>query len=351
MIAFPAAASLIAFVCAIVVGLDAVKRPRPERAAWTIAFLLFALAAGAEVVGSLLGWNPALARIYYLAGAVLVVGFLALGELYLLLPGRMPAITPGLTLLVVAFAATAVWSAAIDPELLAIEGWDAIERGPALVAVAVMTNGLGTLVLVGGALYSAWRMRGTPALANRAWGCLLIALGAILIASGGTLTRFGFREYLYLAMAAGIAVIFAGVLLTRRPVPRTAAPALPQSGGAAPGFAPVRGELVPLPARATAERNAPGLEGVRFICTALLPMENYELARVCERWSASPVPTDILTRAQAKQVWALRRVLPDESKARFDRAPTGVQAQLAELYAEVWSHDPAGVPRQHERRA
>jgi hypothetical protein len=351
MIAFPAAASLIALVCAAVIGRDAVKRPRPERVVWTVAFLLFALAAGAEVVGSLLGWSPALARVYYLGGAVLVVGFLALGELYFLFPGRMPAIAPGLTLLVVAFAATVVWSAPLDTQLLAIEGWDAIERGPALVALAVSINALGTAVLVGGALYSAWRMRGNPALANRAWGCVLIALGAIVVASGGTLTRLGQREYLYLAMSAGIAIIFAGVLLTRRPAVRAAQPSLPVSGDVVVEAASPRGGLVPLPPRMPAERSAPGQEGVRFIATVLLPLADDALADACERWSASPVPADRLNRAQARQVWALRSVLPDESKARFDRAPMGIQAQLAELYAEVWSHDPGEATRHHERRA
>jgi hypothetical protein len=350
MIAFPAAASLIALVCAAVIGRDAVKRPRPERVVWTVAFLLFALAAGAEVAGSLLGWNPMLARVYYLAGAVLVVGFLALGELYLLFPGRMPAIAPGLTLLVVAFAATAVWSAPLDPQLLAIEGWDAIERGPALVALAVSINALGTAVLVGGALYSAWRMRGNPALANRAWGCVLIALGAIVVASGGTLTRLGQREYLYLAMSAGIAIIFAGVLLTRRPAVRAAQPALPAAGDVAEIASP-RGGLVPLPPRMPAERSAPGQEGVRFIASVLLPLADDALADACERWSASPVCADSLNRAQARQVWVLRSVLPEESKDRFDRLRMGVQAQLAELYAEVWSHDPGEAIRHHERRA
>ena len=351
MIALPAVASMIALVCAVVIGLDAIRRPRPERIVWAIAFLLFAVAAGAEVVGSLIGWSPTLARIYYLSGAVLVVGFLALGELYLLLPGRMPAIVPGLTLLVVAVAATAVWSAPIDSRLLAIEGWDAIARGPALVVLAVSINALGTVILVGGALLSAWRMRGNPGLANRTWGCVLIALGAILVASGGTLTRFGHREYLYLAMSAGIAVIFAGVLLTRRPVaiPSQLATADPGSSGAS--VSSPRREIVSLPARPMVDRTAHCEEGIRFIASVLLPLDERSLAEVCERWSASPMTSESLNRAQALRVWSVRLALPDESRPRFDLLPMRVQAQIAELYAEVWSRNPAEVTRHHERRA
>src|SRR5688572_26763161 len=106
MIAFPAVAALVALVCALFVGADAWRRPRPERIVWAVAFLVFGLSAASEVAGSLAGWTPMLARVYYLAGAVLVVGLLALGELYLLFQDRMPSVTPGVALLICALAAT-----------------------------------------------------------------------------------------------------------------------------------------------------------------------------------------------------------------------------------------------------
>ncbi|MGH9176455.1 MAG: hypothetical protein ACRD1H_18945, partial [Vicinamibacterales bacterium] len=37
------------------------------------------------------------------------------------------------------------------------------------------------------------------------------------VASGGTLTRLGSHQYLYVAMSLGIALIFTGYLTTRRP--------------------------------------------------------------------------------------------------------------------------------------
>ena len=343
MIAFPAAAALIALACAASVGRDALRSPRPERIAWTVAFLLFAVAAGAEVVGATLGWTPTLARVYYLAGAVLVVGFLALGELYLLFPERMPTLVPALALLVVALAATAVWSAPIDGALLSVVGWDAIERGPLLIALAVSINAGGAAVLIGGALHSAWRLRGNPNARQRAWGCLLIALGAVVVSLGGTLTRLGRQDYLYLAMALGIAVIFAGVVLTRRPISDA-------GRGMAAGLAVGRPGLVPLPARAAA-RAAGEDEGIHYIASALLPLDDEEMAAACRRWSATPVEGDTLNRTQARQVWTLRTRLPEESKNRFDTAPLPVQAQLGELYAEVWSAPAEPGQRRNERRA
>ena len=95
MIVFPAIAAIVALCCAMFVGWDALRRPRPERAIWTVAFLVFAIAAACEVVGAAVGWSSSWRELYYLTGAVLVVGILALGEVYLLLPDHVPAIVPG----------------------------------------------------------------------------------------------------------------------------------------------------------------------------------------------------------------------------------------------------------------
>ncbi|MFN8594533.1 MAG: hypothetical protein U0031_24030 [Thermomicrobiales bacterium] len=349
MIALPLFATIVALACAAYVGWDAMRRPRPERVVWSIAFLLFAIAAGAEVVGALAGWTPALARVYYLTGAVLVVGLLALGELYLLFPGRMPAITPGITLLVVAIAATAVWSAPVDPQLLDIKGWGAIERGPALVALAALINAGGTMILVGGALWSAWKMRGMPGLRARALGCLLIAVGAVMVAAGGTLTRFGHREYLYVAMAAGIGVIFGGVLLTRRPVRTSNREEVEPSASRSPGD--TRPSLVSLPVGRGGEPARSSPEGLAYIRNAVLPLDEPSLADLCRRWSATTIAGDALTREQARQVWALRVLLGEEDRPRLDRLPLTLQAQIAELYQAVWGTTGGAAPDRTGRSA
>src|SRR5581483_11190616 len=115
------------------IGRDAARRPKPDKIAWLIAFALFAVAAACEVAGSLAGWTPLLARVYYLAGAVLVVGYLALGELYLLAPRATRRFGPGVMLLLTALAVTVVLDAPIDAARLSADGWRALQRGPALV--------------------------------------------------------------------------------------------------------------------------------------------------------------------------------------------------------------------------
>jgi hypothetical protein len=330
VIAFPAFAALVAALCAASLVRDAIARPRPERITWAIAFIIFALAAGSEVVGATLGWSSMLARVYYLCGAVLVVGVLALGELYLLFPGKLPSVTAGLALLVAAVSATIVWSAPIDQQRLQTEGWHAIERGPALIAVAVALNAGGTAILAGGALFSAWAMRGKPDLRQRAAGCLLIAVGTLTVASGGTLTRLGRPEYLYLAMSAGIAIIFSGILLTRGGSSR-------QSGAQSPaGIGTASSRLVALPRRAERPVSATD-DGLAFLGQRLQEMDAAALATFCRQWSATPRESVELDRGDAERVWQLRLLLPPEQQAALDRLPLVTQAQLAELYFDVWS--------------
>ena len=358
MIAFPALSALISLICAGVIARDAVRRPRPDKVAWAIAFALFAIAAGAEVAGSgaLLGWSANLARVYYLAGAILVVGFLALGELYLLAPKRIAAVAPGSALLVTALAVTLVWAAPVETDRLADDGWDALERGPALIVLAASVNGLGTLVIVGGLGISAWRFWRRGIQRNRMIGCLLIAAGTLIVATGGTLTRFGQREYLYLAMSLGVAVIFTGYLWTRRPGAVSAAASVGAIGTAertavpsptlAPSLAaPTPAGIVSLLTRRVEQGTAPGLNrgaedgaldpAVVFLERRLLPLDDPALDAACAGWSVERDGRDRLDRAEATRAWALRLRLTPSGQDAFDRHGVPARRQLAELYHEV----------------
>ncbi|MGI8476395.1 MAG: hypothetical protein ACR2OO_08515 [Thermomicrobiales bacterium] len=363
MIVFPAFSALVSLVCAAAIVRDALRRPRPDKIAWIIAFALFAVAAGAEVAGSLLGWTAALARVYYLTGAVLVVGFLALGELYLLAPKRIAAVAPGAALLITALSATVVWNAKVDQGRLAGDGWEAIQRGPGLVALAAGINGLGTVVIVGGLVHSAWRFKRQGVFRNRMIGCSLIAAGTVVVALGGTLTRFGHREYLYIPMAIGVAVIFAGYLWTRRPDSELDAsdaesglaiavrPPTAVATGIEPPLAGVNGAapngmnghhsgsgILPVHPAAEAGSSMPGAPlppGVTFIETAFLPLPHAEIGELCRRWSVPHDPADALTRDDARRLWTLRLNLRPQSRPTLDALPIAIQRQLATLFAEV----------------
>lgn len=332
MVVLPALVALVSLAGTALIGRDARRRPSPDKTAWIIAFALFTLAAGSEVVGSLLGWSPGLVRLYYLSGAMLVVGFLGLGELYLLAPGRIARLGPGIALVLVAVAAALVAEAPVDPARLGQAGWQALERGPALVAVTVAINSVGTTIVAGGAVYSAWQFWRRRIFRHRMVGCLLIALGTLLVASGGTLTRLGRPEFLYVAMVAGISVIFAGYLEARR----REVPAVRGAGPAVAGVAASNGTHL-----ASARNGHHGSEeladdpAIAFLVTLLSAESEREITQRCRFWSVEAGSEAQFDRARARRVWAVRLLLPAPAQVKLDRLSAAAQVQLAELYHEV----------------
>ena len=330
MVVLPALAAIISLACAGLLGRDARRRPTPDKIAWLIAFTLFSLAAAAEVAGSLIGWSPLLVRGYYLAGAMLVVGFLGLGQLYLLAPDRIARVGPGLALFVTAVAVALLLETPVDSTRLATAGWHALERGPILVAVTVTLNVLGTALVVGGAIYSAWQFWRRGIFRHRMIGCLLIAGGTLVVASGGTLTRLGRPEYLYLAMAVGVSIIFAGYLETRRretPVVRRPVAAGAQAVG--------NGSLAQTARNGHAAGEPLDDPAVAYLVTLLSSGSAPGIVERCAFWSIDPEPVTRFDRAQARRVWSLRLRLPVAAQAALDDLPASTQIQVADLYFEV----------------
>ena len=316
-----------------VIGRDTLRRPRPDRVVWTIAFAVFAIAAGAEVLGSLSGWTPAIVRVYYLTGAVLVVGYLALGELYLLAGQKIAKFAPGVALLVTALAITLVLGATVDQTMLADHGWEALEQSTGLTAITMLMNIGGSIVLIGGALWSAWKFNKLGTQRRRMIGCILIAVGTFTVAMGGTLTRLGQREFLYIAMSIGIVVIFAGVLETRRSdqEPRGLRTLLGLSAAAD------QGKIIPFqPVGVTRNARGNDAQALDYVVERLLPLDDASLDRDCRAWSVPRRELELLDRAQAQRVWSLRTRLDPVSQQRFDDLEPAARLQLAELYLEVF---------------
>jgi hypothetical protein len=329
VIILPLISSLIAAACAVVVGRDLIRKPRPDRATWLVAFLLFALAAGAEVIGEASGWTELLVRVYYVSGAVLVVGFLALGQLYLTVPKRIGAVAPGVALLMSAISISAVWGAPIDTARLEDEGWHALERTPGLTILTIGINSVGTLILLGGLAYSAWKFQKLGTMRNRMLGCLLIAIGTLVVAAGGTLTRLGSDQYLYIAMSIGIGIIFLGYLWTKVP-----------EGQSLQAPKPTRLVAVPDPVRA--DHRSPG---VIYLEGLLSRLDDAALSEEVRIWSVARRDIDAFSRTEARRVWAFRNRLGTAGQTAFDRRPAALRLQLAETYFEVMTADVAAFER------
>jgi hypothetical protein len=69
--------------------------------------------------------------------------------------------------------------------------------------------------LVGGAGYSAYRYSKDPKFKKRFWGNVFIAIGGLLPGIGGSFTKFGYTEVLYVTELIGILFIYAGYLTIR----------------------------------------------------------------------------------------------------------------------------------------
>jgi len=77
-------------------------------------------------------------------------------------------------------------------------------------------NSFGTVALVGGALYSAWIFWRKKILPHRVASNVLIAVGAMLPALGGTIMRFwDSLAAFYVLELVGVVVIYVGFLRSR----------------------------------------------------------------------------------------------------------------------------------------
>jgi hypothetical protein len=208
-----AAATMVAAVCTAIAARRAIPPGprRPALVAWAIGFALFTVATAALWLGAANGWSDGAFRIYYLTGGILVVAYLAVGELLLVLPGRTVTRMAAATMLFLTFAAiAAVLAARVDGADLARAGAtppnDALE-GPWPKVMAIALNSAGTVVLLVGSVASA-RQRRDPR-------PLLVAAGVAVIAAASTATRAGTYTAFALGQAAGISLILLG-LVTRR---------------------------------------------------------------------------------------------------------------------------------------
>jgi hypothetical protein len=330
VVALPIISALLAFACVGLITRDALRRPTPDRLTWIVAFALFGIAAASEAVGEIAGWNAPLARVYYLTGAVLVVGFLALGQMYLLAGERIRRVAPGVALLLTAISASTVWGAPIDRARLTDDGWDAIERTSGLTLLAVGINSIGTLILVGGLIYSVVRFRRAGTNRNRMIGCLLIAGGTLAVAMGGTLTRLGSDQYLYIAMSIGITLIFGGYVEAGRQGVRRADEPSDYSMTSMPAA-----RIWARAADGLGARPADGSPGIAFIEFRLQEFSDSELAEECRIWSVPTREIEAFSRTEARRVWSFRNRLSSSGQTAFDARPVGLRLQLAELYFEV----------------
>ena len=207
-------------------------RLHPERLHllwWAIGVAVYGVGTFTEAWTTLFGWNPVIFRGWYISGALLGGAPLAQGSVYLLMKRRTAHVLTGPLVLYVAIASVAVIMAPID--LAAVETHRLTGRvllWPWVRLFSPVVNLYAVIFLVGGAVLSALRYSADPATRHRMWANVLIAVGAILPGIGGTATRMGHTEVLYVTELMGLLLIWAGYRISVRPaaVPAVPAPAV-----------------------------------------------------------------------------------------------------------------------------
>lgn len=187
------------------------RRFPPHLLWWALGAATFAAGTITESLTTLFGWQETVFRWWYVTGALLGGAPLAQGSVYLLLPRRIAHAMTAALVTVIAAAAVLVFlspvnAALAEPHRLsgAVLEWQWV-RG-----FSPFINLYAVVFLVGGAFWSAYRYASDPSRRHRATGNLCIAVGALLPGIGGTFTRFGVVEVLYVTEFVGLALIVAG---------------------------------------------------------------------------------------------------------------------------------------------
>jgi hypothetical protein len=187
------------------------RRSGPHLLWWAGGILLYGVGTFTEASVTVFGWSEPLFRAWYISGALLGGAPLAQGTVYLLMRRRTANILAAALLVWVAVAAVFVLLTPIDYGLVEahrlsgrVMEWSWVRLFSPLI------NTYAAVFLIGGAVYSALRFRRYPATHHRFVGNVLIAVGALLPGIGGTATRMGHVEVLYVTELIGLTLIWLG---------------------------------------------------------------------------------------------------------------------------------------------
>jgi len=219
---------LAAFVSAVFAGSVALqwwRRRKPYQLFWSLGLGMFAVAAGMQALSELQGWSDGAFRAYY-ATAQPLVGFLAVGSAFLLSKKAGQYYALANAAIYVLFLGLLVAAPSIDAAKFA--GTEPSQVTASLVLpttvryLAFLFTLPGTGVLIGVAVYSYWKTRQSFN--------LLMAVGVVTIAIGGSLARLGYPSLLYGAVFLGAVLMYLGFLKAAG-LPRTATVPEPVKAG------------------------------------------------------------------------------------------------------------------------
>ena len=175
---------------------------------WLIGVLTYGAGTFTESFNTLFGWSEFNFRLWYITGALLGGAPLAQGSVYLLLNKKIAhflSLVLILTVLISSFFVmrSPIDFAAVEPERMSgkVFIWQWVRYFSPFINIYAV------IFLVGGAIVSAAKYFRKTGTSVRFWGNILIAVGAILPGIGGSFTRMGYVEVLYVTEFVGLVMI------------------------------------------------------------------------------------------------------------------------------------------------
>lgn len=216
---------VVTTILAVPFALEIYRRYRehPERLHllwWAIGIATYGVGTFTEATTTLVGWNEPTFRAWYISGALLGGAPLAQGTVYLLLGKRTAHILTTLLIAYVVIASVFVVLSPIDyAQVEAHRLTGRVLQWQWVRAFSPIVNLYAVVFLIGGAILSALRYSTNPATRHRVYANVLIATGAILPGIGGTATRMGYVEVLYVTELVGLLLTWMGYRMSVRPSP------------------------------------------------------------------------------------------------------------------------------------
>ncbi len=206
----PLLTTVISLFFAISVFRQYSQRRKIYQFIWGTGLLIFSFTTLFEFISEIKGWSMPMYRAYYILIASLVA-ILGLGTVYLF--NRRVG---GHLTVYFAVVMAALIISTLNADVASEKLKDGAIGGSAMPANVRMISPFltipGSIALIGGALYSWY-------IARRNYN-LFIAIGALLVASGGSLSRFGMEWALYILELLGVAAMYIGFIKSEEAVKR-----------------------------------------------------------------------------------------------------------------------------------
>ena len=178
---------------------------------WSAGVLTFGLGTLAESINALFGWSEINLKYWYIVGALLGGFPLAQGTVYLLMKKRFADVSSYILSALVIIASVFVILTPLNiPDGFTYKLTGSVFAWKWVRYFSPFINLYSSVFLIGGAFYSAIRYYRMTDKEARFIGNVFIAIGALLPGIGGSFTRMGYVNVLFVTELSGLLMIYIG---------------------------------------------------------------------------------------------------------------------------------------------